>query len=75
MMHCVQCCKPLVDPKTGDPLHDRIICGKVCKTKDHREKIAAKRRKLRAEVERRVRAELKRRGIGDEEQQEASACQ
>jgi hypothetical protein len=61
MRHCLHCTKPLVDAKTGRALYDRYTCSEACLGEDRREKLAAKRAKLRAENERRVEAELKRR--------------
>jgi hypothetical protein len=55
MRRCVQCSKPLVDRKTGEPRYDTIFCESVeCRNRDHKEKVAAKRRRLRLEIERRV---------------------
>ena len=57
----MQCTKPLIDLKTGKPRYDCNTCGPECLKTDRQEKLAAKRAKLRAEIERRIKAELKRR--------------
>ena len=60
MRHCLQCTKDLVDDN-GNPRYDITLCGADCTKKDRREKVAAKRAKLRAEILRLVTNELKRR--------------
>lgn len=59
MRHCLQCTEPLVD-ESGNPRYDITLCGKVCTKKDRREKVAAKRARLRGEIMRRVENEIKR---------------
>jgi len=60
MRKCTHCIQPLVDPKTGEPRYDAHTCGDDCAKLDRKEKLAAKRARERAKIERRVQAELRR---------------
>jgi hypothetical protein len=59
MRHCLQCTKPLVDEK-GKPIYNKTLHDE-CAKRDRREKLAAKRAKLKTELMRRVARELNRR--------------
>jgi hypothetical protein len=60
MRYCPRDKRPVLD-EHGNPDYSRFFCRPECSKEDRREKLAAKRAKVRAGIEHLIQAELKRR--------------